>query len=521
MRQYGMHSFKNGFIAIKNIFLHLMYNQISYSLIPLKKLNMAQIATYEQWIARSNYDWKHGRSADLKKLDKKVEYYFVNWKGSNHERAKADVLDEFHKYVKSKWAEKPEYRPMGAMGITLSNRHPRNKSGAFDDLRTTILTNTFVVDKSMQDAQNFVMAAQANLLESLLTSKTGVPLKFTLKQSVSIKEKFKAEVRAAAVTVKAPFNGGKTFATGAVQNNPTTGNTGKLMSTTDKIKAGGTIARGVDKTVTAVQHLTNLGGVESTAQQGANATRELTPILGPEIAGHVGTAIGEVVPILGHIISGVNLIRAAVAVAQVHMLKDDLVNMRNMGYTAPGAPDAALGAVITLYKRIAVQKDINLGMATAKFGAQFDPTRTASAVVGAADAARKIVELIALMILEYKEVEAANQIITMKFYNKDFEQMFVSCPLLGAYVVVGSDHSSLINVAVKFYGTSGWQLSVEHMRKEVEKLIVASRDLIAKSKYEIQGFPKTKMLQRDVPQSCVSLAIRGGRPRSGAVLAAK
>ena len=471
---------------------------------------MAQIATYEDWLTRSNYDWRHPRSNHLQELDKHVKYYFANWKGSNHEIAKQKCLEKFEWYVKMKWAESAKNKPMGAMGVTLSKNYPRNKSGAFDDLRTTMLTNNFVVDRSMQDAQNIVLAAQSNLLESLFTSKTGVPLQFTPK-NVGLVQKFKNGINAVAVTVKSPVNGGKAFKPGQYGNNPNAPDAHGVA----KQKVGAVVKSGyqVGKGVTDVKEVMKIAGgqaLETPAQHSAAITKELTPYLGGEIAGHVGHAVGEVIPVIGHILSGVKLVKAIVDVVQVHMLQADLDTISNMGYIAPGAPTAALDAVSHLYDRIAIQKDINLGMCTAKFGAQFDPTRAASAAVGAADAARKIIELIALLIMELKEVKAANDMITRKLYKRHFEAMFVACPLLGAYVIVGSDTSSIINVAVKFYGTNGWQVSVENIRKSTEKLYSASRKLIKNSKFEIQGFPKTPMAKKDIPQSAVSLGVRGG-----------
>ena len=471
---------------------------------------MPQIATYEDWISRSNYDWRHPRSNHLQELDKKVKYYFANWKGNNHEIAKRQCMEKFEWYVKLKWAEDPKNKPVGVMGITLSKNNPRNKTGAFDDLRTTMLTNNFVVDSSMQEAQNIVMAAQANMLESLFKSKTGVPLQFTCK-NVSVIQKFKNGINSVAVTVKAPVNGGKAFKPGQYGNNPNAPDS--LGTAKQKITTGVRAGYQVGKAYTDVKDVMKIAGgqaLETPAQHSAAITKELAPILGQEIAGHVGHAVGEVVPIIGHILVGVKLVKAIVDVVQVHMLKSDLENISNMGYVAPGAPSAALDAVSTLYTRIAVQKDINLGMCTAKFGAQFDPTRTAASVVGAADAARKIIELIALLIMELKEIKAANDMITRGLYKRHFEDMFVACPLLGAYVIVGSDTSSIINVAVKFYGTNGWQVSVENLRKSTEKLYKASRSLIQNSKFEIQGFPKTPMAKKDIPQSAVSLGVRGG-----------
>jgi len=470
---------------------------------------MAQIATYEDWISRSNYDW-HPRSNHLQELDKKVKYYFANWKGNNHEIAKRQCLEKFEWYVKMKWAENAKYKPMGAMGITLSKNHPRNKTGAFDDLRTTMLTNTFVVDVAMQEAQNIVMEAQANMLESLFQSKTGLPLQFTSK-NVSLIQKFKSGVQSAAVSVKGQFNGGQAFKPGQYGNNPTA--PAAYGTAKQVIGAGSKTAYQAGKAYTDVKNVMKIAGgqaLETPAQHTAAITKELTPYLGGEIAGVVGHAVGEVVPIIGHILVGAKLVKAIVDVVQVHMLKADLETISNMGYVAPGAPSAALDAVSTLYARIAVQKDINLGMCTAKFGAQFDPTRAASSAVGAADAARKIVELIALLIMELKEVKAANDMIARKVYKRHFEDMFVACPLLGAYVIVGSDTSSIINVAVKFYGTNGWQVSVENLRKSTEKLYKASRSLINNSKFEIQGFPKTPMPKKNIPQSAISLGVRGG-----------
>jgi hypothetical protein len=160
---------------------------------------------------------------------------------------------------------------------------------------------------------------------------------------------------------------------------------------------------------------------------------------------------------------------------------------------APGAPEAALGAMRDLLRRetnfAAVKASItsagfaaNVGLHAAKgAGSVLSP------VVGAMQASAQAARAMAYFAMQVREA-----IIMHKALKNPQEIGFETlhrAPLLGCYMLIGASDSELIAMLWDEFGQAGWMDEVTRLLKDLKPLMDQAADLIQTSPFKLTGVP--------------------------------
>jgi hypothetical protein len=165
----------------------------------------------------------------------------------------------------------------------------------------------------------------------------------------------------------------------------------------------------------------------------------------------------------------------------------------------PGDPEAAARAVLQMISREITNNARLAGIHTAKFTVDVSAAAgamgadVAGPITGAATAGAKLANTLFLMGRDYREMKAANALLTggrMPSAGK----LFGAYPLLGAYLVAGSDDSTLLGFLASEMGSAGWMDKVERQKaRTLAPLQKESRRLIRDSRFTLHGFHGAKV----------------------------
>lgn len=155
---------------------------------------------------------------------------------------------------------------------------------------------------------------------------------------------------------------------------------------------------------------------------------------------------------------------------------------------------AAFDAVSTLLARETANQATRAGIEAAALaantalhaakgaGAAFSP------VVGAAKAAANAVRAITKFAIECRETLLARK--ALRDPSKLDLRVFKKCPLLGAYMLIGSDTSDLIALLFEEFGQDDWMTDVEKLvKKHIKPALDQCAALIQSSPFIIKGVP--------------------------------
>ena len=204
--------------------------------------------------------------------------------------------------------------------------------------------------------------------------------------------------------------------------------------------------------------------------------------------------ISEMTPFLGILTSSVKAAsswKAVVANAR-DLYKADYY----MQGVLPGDPSAAAAAVNTTVERFLAANTAdatrNTASAATKVAGLFADLGTATtAAVGAASALAKLLQELAILGRDYKEMKAGNEILADP--SKLDMDVFKVCPLLGCYLLSCSDTSNVANFFVADIGMPGWMDKVEKMKKEqLDPLIKNANKAIVVSHLRLDGLKSDK-----------------------------
>jgi hypothetical protein len=231
--------------------------------------------------------------------------------------------------------------------------------------------------------------------------------------------------------------------------------------------------------------------------------------------------IGEMTPLIGVLTSSYKSVqswRAVVANAR-DLYKADYY----LEGVLPGDPQAAAEAVIVIIKRFLAANTAdairNTASASTKIAGLFadmgtattervtmrieteevekaqqaavTQTNVAQPAIGAASALSKLIQELAILGRDYKEMKAGNG----RLEDPDTLDMtvFQVCPILGCYLISCSDTSMVVNFFVADMGLPGWMDKVEKMKKtQVDPLIKNANKAIVSSHLTLQGLKANK-----------------------------
>jgi len=165
---------------------------------------------------------------------------------------------------------------------------------------------------------------------------------------------------------------------------------------------------------------------------------------------------------------------------------------------APGDPLAAFHALETLLDR-----EINSTIAsTAISGAAFSAKMLCGALdlgaasgpaIGLAETIAKAIQRITEFVRDYAEVQKANTLLDAGTFGIG---LFQTCPILGCYYLVVQDHSTIVNMAVADYGTTGWKMDVERMLNAARPVLAKAGEFVRASPFEIPGMENYKGIKQ-------------------------
>jgi hypothetical protein len=226
--------------------------------------------------------------------------------------------------------------------------------------------------------------------------------------------------------------------------------------------------------------------------------RELCPGLDPSqvfSALHLGSVesfASDLAPFVGVISSGGKAIIGWIGVAKKVY---DAIKLEDSRYAfAPGDPEAAFNAVVTLLDREIASESARAGVKTAAFtgkalGVFADAGAITGPTIGLMELLAEIFQGIVEYVRDYKECVAANDLLRVGALNLD---LFSVSPILGCYFLVIQDHSTIINFAVGEYGTPNWTFDAEKLVGKIQPALEKARTYIRVSRLEIPGMAHAK-----------------------------
>lgn len=275
---------------------------------------------------------------------------------------------------------------------------------------------------------------------------------------------------------------------------------GKKMaggSTGSAIKAAGSSGGPGASVGHAVGKAMHLPGVEDAVKKfmvQCADVQGLNEVIEAITAKVVNDIVAEIVPVLGILVSGGKLAKAAVDVVKagrdLYKFEDYASGIRS------GDPMAAAMAVKTLIERDLAKHSVKLAQQTAATalkiaGTLGDGGTATTAAVGLANALASLgLELYALG-MAIKEMRAGNRRLATP-ETLDLT-VFDECPILGCYLLTCADTSAVANFFVNDMGQPGWMAKVEEMKKtKMDPLIKIAKKNIGSSKIQLTGLSQNK-----------------------------
>jgi len=218
------------------------------------------------------------------------------------------------------------------------------------------------------------------------------------------------------------------------------------------------------------------------------------------------TVATTMTPYLGLVVTGKDMVKEWVKTA-IEGHKTLTLKRSIPGDILPGDPQAAANAVRELITREAtnharlaaihtVKFTVDVSVAAGAMGAD-----VAGPVTGAAVAGAKLANTLFLLGRDYYEMKAANDLLTAPT-APTAERLFNTYPLLGAYLIAGSDDSDLLNFLTKDMGSAGWkEKAVKQKTKTLEPLQKRARKVIRGSRFQLSGFHGAKVNLKTAPPS--------------------
>ena len=275
----------------------------------------------------------------------------------------------------------------------------------------------------------------------------------------------------------------------------------KLMKSAKSVRSSGSKLSGGGKTTNSggggTSSALGLPGIEKAVKEfivqcaDLDGIHEVIEALTSQVLQDI---LAEIVPVLGILVSGGKLAKAAKAVAE------DGYNLYNFGDYAGGIrsgdPLAAAQAVKTLIQRDLVKHSVQLAQQSVATGAKIagllaDMGTATTVGIGLANALASLgLELYTLGVA-IKEMRAGNRrLLTPETLDLT---VFDDCPILGCYLITCADTSAVANFFVNDIGQPGWMDKVEALKKtQMDPLIKIAKKSIGASKIQLNGLSQNK-----------------------------
>ena len=421
---------------------------------------MAEIPSYDQWM-NDTHSLTSPRSEFLKKLDDAV-------KTGNRDSIKT-ALDRW-RFEQSKQGKDWRKSVRNGKGA-VTNLHR-----AVNDLDKRKLT------KEELEAMQYISRTQAMALQ---------------KQFLGKKLQFKGSTLVG--MARGAGSNWQKFKTGAssVTSGSSTARTG-YKGVSNAVQGANLLQQGGKAAVTGAASGTMSDNFSTIRQKVTEFCKELCPGIDPNHifnALHLGSVENfatDLAPFVGVISSGGKAIIGWIGVIKKEW---DAIKLEDSRYAfAPGDPEAAFSAVVTLLDREIVSASARAGVKTAAFtgkalGVFADAGAITGPVIGLMELLAEIFQTIIEYVRDYKECQAANDLLRVGALNFD---LFSTSPILGCYFLVVQDHSTIINFAVGEYGTPNWMFDVEKLVGKIGPALEKSRHYIRVSRLEIPGMEHAK-----------------------------
>jgi len=257
------------------------------------------------------------------------------------------------------------------------------------------------------------------------------------------------------------------------------------------------LVKGVKTGSTTASAISQVGDIHSNGVefiQIASGITDYSDVVSAVSSEVLHSLVSEMTPFLGVITSSLKAVSSWRAV--VGNARDLYKSNYYLEGVLPGDPSAAAEAVIETIKRFLAANTAdavaNTASAATKIGGLFADFGTATtAAVGAARAAAKLIQELAILGRDYRDMKAGNALL--KDPAKLDLNVFKVCPILGCYLISCSDSSMVLNFFVADIGLPGWMNKVEAMKKtQLDPLIKNATKAIVSSHLTLEGLKSTK-----------------------------
>ena len=467
---------------------------------------MGEILTKEKWLEATAVRGKI-RSSELRKLDDAIANYWKQGGNQSHLIAIRVALQAWKRAKGPTWAASERNRPP-ASPISALNRTLREKLGSRltpDDQEAI----AFIKAQRVQRIQQIFANAQINLRIFNAVSQVRQAAD-DLKTSVE--QAYKAKSLAGATKVG-----------GAAKRTATTAAADDLFfAQASQAKSAASSAASDTASVASA------AAAAAYASQLAEIRQALSELFGEPIAdvkaflmtlatecglsGAVAVIqhVADMLPVLSLISGGVKALGAAGTAVKSAYQQYSFSTHRFA--IEQGAPAAAFAAVQSLLLRATANATSKAAIEAAGFGANvaLHAAKGAGAVfapaVKAATASANAVRVITMFAIQVREA----LIIRRALKNpQDLDlSIFQKAPLLGAYMLVGSDTSDLVGLLYESFGYDGWQDEIETLiRSHVHPVLNQCASLIQSSPFVITNIPLHRAVTGSSTLSALASAI--------------
>jgi hypothetical protein len=277
----------------------------------------------------------------------------------------------------------------------------------------------------------------------------------------------------------------------------------KCKAEASKIERAQNAAKNVGKSVIGVGG--NIGGLAMTGQGiASNIKTVVQEIMGElpaathnEIIQHVFGAsvenfVFQVTPLIGMVSSGAKATMDWVGVAK-NIYHATQMESRQVDVRA-GDPSAALAAMIDVIDRQIKKQTADGAIRTAAFTAKAaaaaaDFGTATTAAIGVVESVAILLNTLVDLVTDAKQMIAGNKLIAEGKIDLD---LFNTCPILGCYLIVVQDHSTIMNFEIANMGRENWKQEAERLRYAIQPVLAKASQLIAASRIEIRGMDTAK-----------------------------
>jgi len=275
---------------------------------------------------------------------------------------------------------------------------------------------------------------------------------------------------------------------------------GQVVFNLKKISDGATAAKDA---ISGAQNATSdKGGMQSAVLglvselfNNAGPIGEIKDEIAAELgAGFLSDLIASMLPYAGVLRSGYNVIDNWKKTAKNAYAKHKVNKLEEVAKA--GDPRKAVLAIEQCLERQVNHYLAKAGRSTVSFSAKVAVHATGTGgigdpIIGGVSAMASLVQLVYEIGRDYQEKKAINKVITSG--QPLDHRVFDVCPLLGAYYIVCTNTSDILDILNEDIGSADWLNDVEDLAKKLEKIKSPARKIIDKHRYYFDNMPNLKM----------------------------